>query len=569
MSGSARLKVVLCWHMHQPQYTNLLSHEHLLPWTYLHAIKDYADMAAHLEAVPAARAVVNFSPVLLQQLDAYAVEVHGFLTSGLAINDPLLAALANPALPVGLEQRVILLKACLRANEKRMIDRYPAYRRLADMAAWLIRHQDVMPYIADQFLADVLVWYHLVWLGEMTQRSDLRVRRLIAKGNHFNLHERRELLAVIDELLSGLIGRYANLAHTGQVELSVTPYAHPILPLLFDFHSAQEALPAATLPHLRAYPGGAGRAAWQVQAAIDTFEHYFGFRPQGCWPGEGAVSEPVLRLLEKSGFTWTASGGQVLINSLAAMQTPVATPSDRRLHRGYRLPGAGMSCFFRDDGLSDQIGFTYSDWHADDAVANLIVRLEEIAVACAGQDDSVVSIIMDGENAWEYYPENAYYFLSALYQRLSSHPALELSTYSACLAGQGAHAELTKLVAGSWVYGNLSTWIGEPDKNRAWEMLGDAKLVFDAALASGRWRGEAQARAEQQLAICEASDWFWWFGDLNPTATVEDFDRLYRQHLANLYQLCGQEPPQYLSQPFSHGGGAPAMGGVMRPGQSA
>ncbi len=198
MSASARLKVVLCWHMHQPQYTNLISREHLLPWTYLHAIKDYADMAAHLEALPAARAVVNFSPVLLEQIDAYAAEVHGYLTNSLAIHDPLLAALANPALPAGLEQRVILLKACLRANEKRMIDRFPAYRRVADMGAWLIRHQDVMPYVADQLLADILVWYHLAWLGEAIQRRDLRVRRLIAKGNHFNLHERRELLEVID-----------------------------------------------------------------------------------------------------------------------------------------------------------------------------------------------------------------------------------------------------------------------------------------------------------------------------------------------------------------------------------
>jgi alpha-amylase/alpha-mannosidase (GH57 family) len=558
--------------MHQPQYTNLISGEHLLPWTYLHAIKDYTDMAAHLEALPAARAVINFSPVLLEQIDAYTAEVHGYLTNSLAIHDPLLAALANPALPAGLEQRVILLKACLRANEKRMIHRFPAYRRVADMAAWLIRHQDVMPYIADQFLADVLVWYHLAWLGEAVQRHDLRVRRLIAKGNHFSLHERRELLEVIDEQLSGLIGRYASLARSGQVELSVTPYAHPILPLLFDFHSAQQALPAASLPHLRAYPGGAQRSAWHVRTAIDIFEHYFGFRPRGCWPAEGAVSGPTLRLLEESGFTWTASGGQVLANSLAAghaESVAAITPIDRRMYRGYRLPGAGMSCFFRDDGLSDLIGFTYSDWHADDAVANLIVRLEAIAGACAGQEGSVVSIIMDGENAWEYYPENAYHFLSALYQRLSSHAALELTTFSACLDGQGKHAELAHLVAGSWVHGSLSTWIGEPDKNRAWEMLGDAKLAFDAALASGRWSPKTQTRAERQLAICEASDWFWWFGDLNPSGTVSDFDRLYRQHLVNLYQLCGAEPPQYLSLPFSHGGGAPAMGGVMRPGQSA
>lgn len=571
MSADARLSVVLCWHMHQPQYTNLLSQEHLLPWTYLHAIKDYADMAAHLEALPAARAVINFSPVLLEQIAAYAAEVHGFLTNGLPIRDPLLAALADPALPAGLEQRVILLKACLRANEKRMIDRFPSYRRLADMAGWLIRHQDVMPYIADQFLADLLVWYHLAWLGETVQRSDLRARRLVAKGGHFNLHERRELLTVIDELLSGLIPRYASLARAGQAELSVSPYAHPILPLLWDFHSARQALPEVALPHLRAYPGGADRADWHVRAALAVFERYFGFRPKGCWPAEGALSEPVLRQLERAGFAWTASGGQVLRNSLPGVEAPAdtqATDTERRPYQAYRLPGAGMSCFFRDDGVSDQIGFSYSGWHADDAVADLMTRLEAIADALAGEPGGVVSIIMDGENAWEYYPENAYHFLSALYQRLSTHGKLRLITFSDYLAASHSHVELSHLVAGSWVYGNFSTWIGAADKNRAWEMLGDAKLAFDSALARGAWDDEARLRAERQLAICEASDWFWWFGDVNPSATVEDFDRLYRLHLANLYQLCGQEPPQYLSRPFSHGGGAPALGGVMRPGQS-
>jgi alpha-amylase/alpha-mannosidase (GH57 family) len=571
MSASARLKVVLCWHMHQPQYTDLVSGEHQLPWTYLHAIKDYVDMAAHLEALPAARAVVNFSPVLLEQIDDYATQVHGFLANSLAIRDPLLAALANPALPAALEQRVSLLRACLRANEKRMIDRFPAYRRIADMATWLIKHQDVMPYIADQFLADLLVWYHLAWMGETLRRRDIRLRRLIAKGDGYTLHERRELMAVIDEQLSGLIGRYAALARSGQIELSVTPYAHPILPLLLDFQSARQALPEVALPHLPGYPGGAQRAAWQVRTAIDTFERHFGLHPVGCWPAEGGVSEASVHLLEEFGFSWAASGGKVLVHSLAAAgpQAPAPTaPIDVRLYRDYRLPDSRLSCFFRDDGLSDLLSFTYADWHADDAVANLIGHLEGIAAACKGQEGSVVSIIMDGENAWEYYPENAYHFLSALYQRLSSHPALELTTFSACLQGQTAHAGIPQLVAGSWVYGTFSTWIGEPDKNRAWDMLGDAKRVFDAAVAGGRLSGEALTRAERQLAICEASDWFWWFGDINPAATVSDFDRLYRQHLANLYQMCGEEPPQYLSQPFSHGGGAPLLGGVMRPGHS-
>jgi alpha-amylase/alpha-mannosidase (GH57 family) len=178
----------------------------------------------------------------------------------------------------------------------------------------------------------------------------------------------------------------------------------------------------------------------------------------------------------------------------------------------------------------------------------------------------VVSIIMDGENAWEHYPENAYYFLSALYRRLAEHPRLELTTFSDCLKDSAIKPlPLHALAAGSWVYGTLSTWIGDPDKNRGWDMLGDAKRAFDAA--AGRLTGVKLARAGMQLAVCEGSDWFWWFGGDNPSATVADFEHLYRQHLTCLYQLLGVEPPDYLSQVFTHGRGAPAHGGVMRPGK--
>ena len=180
----------------------------------------------------------------------------------------------------------------------------------------------------------------------------------------------------------------------------------------------------------------------------------------------------------------------------------------------------------------------------------------------------MVSIILDGENAWEHYPENGYYFLSALYRRLADHPGIELTTFSEALERCPVPAELPRLVAGSWVYGTFSTWIGDPDKNRGWDMLGAAKRACDAALASGRLGEEQRARALKQLAVCEGSDWFWWFGDYNPADTVSDFDRLYRRHLSNLYRLIGKEPPAYLEQPLTHGGGAPRAGGAMRSGQA-
>jgi alpha-amylase/alpha-mannosidase (GH57 family) len=445
-----------------------------------------------------------------------------------------------------------------------MIGRFPAYHRLAEMAVWFTTHPESLRYLSNQYLADLLVWYHLAWLGETVRRDDARVKHLLEKESGYTLHDRRELLTVIGELLSNVIPRYRQLAARGQVELSVTPYAHPIVPLLLDFSCAREAMPQAPLPLLPQYPGGEEQARWHIREGIETFRRHFGFAPVGCWPSEGAVSTPSLKLLAQAGFRWAASGEGVLHHSLAQSGHADHSMKEAWLYRHYSVADSGMSCFFRDDGLSDLIGFTYANWHADDAVNNLVHHLENIAHCCRAHPEHVVSIIMDGENAWEHYPENAYFFLSALYRRLSEHPAIELTTFSDCLKTVPAK-NLRQLVAGSWVYGTLSTWIGEPDKNRGWDMLGDAKRAFD--IAAGQLGAEQLERARRQLAVCEGSDWFWWFGGDNPAATVADFEQLYRQHLTNLYQLIGAEPPEYLAQVFTRGGGAPVHGGAMRPGQ--
>jgi len=563
-----KLKVVLYWHMHQPEYRDQRNGEYYLPWTYLHAIKDYVDMAAHLEAVPEARAVINFVPTLLEQIDDYAQQVQHFLHNTGNIKDPLLTALAEPVLVSATDHRLRLIKECLRANRQHMIDRFPAYAQLATIADWLLSHPEAMVYTSEQFFFDLLMWYHLSWMGETVRRSDPRIKRLLEQQSTYSLHDRHELLGIIGELLSTLIGRYRTLAERGQVELSVTPYAHPIMPLLLDIESAREAIPDVTLPSLQTYPGGDERVRWHLTRGLEVFKHYFGYIPRGCWPSEGSLSESTLQLLDEYSFDWTASGESVLRNSLHKPAEESDLCGNASVHHAYRLQDTKTTIFFRDDGLSDLIGFTYADWKADDAVANLLHHLENIAAACKDQPDSMASIILDGENAWEYYPENGYYFLRALYEKLSTHPDLELTTFSDCLDANITPTELPHLVAGSWVYGTLSTWIGDTDKNTGWNMLGDAKQAFDRVLASGKLDKERQAQAEQQLAICEGSDWFWWFGDYNSAESVECFEYLYRSHLANLYHLLGEEPPSYLSQVFSHGSGQPAMGGTMRPGQA-
>jgi alpha-amylase/alpha-mannosidase (GH57 family) len=565
MSGDSRLKVVLCWHMHQPQYRDLITGEYGLPWTYLHTIKDYVDMAAHLEAVPAARAVVNFAPVLLEQIDDYSCQVREFLADGKPIRDPVLAALAAPVLPVDLDVRRALLRSCLRANEVRLIRRFPSFERLAGLAQWVTEHDDILPYVSDQFLADILMWYHLAWIGETVRRSDERVRRLMDKAACYALEDRRELLGLIGELLAQLIGRYARLADRGQVELSVTPYAHPIVPLLLDFNSARDAMPNVNLPAMISYPGGVERARWHIDKGLATFEHYFGRRPTGCWPSEGGVSVAALRLLGEAGFRWVATGEGVLRNSLHKIGQVPQENKEEWLFQPYVIADSGVNCFFRDDGLSDLIGFSYATWHADDAVANLVEHLVKIADRCENRTDRVVTVILDGENAWEHYPENGYYFLGALYRTLADQPRLQMTTFSGYLA-QHSGSPLRDLSAGSWVYGTFSTWIGDKDKNRGWEMLVAAKRAFDAA--APKLDEAKRAAATRQLAVCEGSDWFWWFGDYNPKATVGDFERLYRRHLCNLYHLIEVEPPEYLLQVFTRGGGTPRHGGAMRPGST-
>ena len=561
MPDRKRLNLVLCWHMHQPQYQTVGDGHYWQPWVYLHAIKDYVDMAAHIESLPLARAVVNFSPILLDQLSDYVDQMRGFFADGRLLRDPLLGALVGQ-FPDSGSGRADIIRACLRAHKTRVIDRFPIYQNLAEMAGSVDRDLEYGTYLNDQYLIDLVVWYHLAWLGETVRRTDSRVERFVAQGRGFDESSGRDLMAIILELLAGIVPRYRQLALQGRVELSFTPYSHPILPLLLDFSAAREAQPDVPLPAAVGYPGGAERARRQIQEGEEVFTRHFGFRPKGCWPSEGALSAETLALLDAAGLQWTASGERVLRHTMEAHK---GEWTEAGRHRAYRVPGHQLNCFFRDDGLSDLIGFSYADWHADDAIGNLIEHLDNIAQAADSDPETVVSIIMDGENAWEYYPENGYYFLRTLYDRLTRHPGIRLTTFSAYLEKGHEPLALPRLVAGSWVNGTLATWIGHAEKNRAWDILVEAKTAFDRVVASGRLSEEQRLTAERALAICEGSDWCWWFGDYNPADAVVQFERLYRAHVMNLYAVLGESPPLSLREPFVQAGtGKPARGGVMR-----
>lgn len=563
------LDLVLMWHFHQPDYRDYTTGEFRLPWTYLHAIKDYADMAWHLEQHREVRAVVNFVPALLDQLEDYTRQFESD-----TLRDPLLRLLAqSDAVPLSNAERGAILERCFHANHHHMIGPLAAYRRLHDLFELAMRQgAEALAYLSDQYLFDVLAWYHLAWTGETVRRDSELVTRLMVAGHGYSHADRRALLALIGETVREIIPRYRRLAERGQIELSATPHHHPLAPLLIDFASARESEPQAILPQAPVYPGGKARVGFQIDSAIGAHERRFGVRPRGLWPAEGAVSGAFVRLLGERGVEWTASGERVLANSLArAGDAPVSRKD--YLYRAWRLPAAapGLTCFFRDDRLSDLIGFEYKTWDGRDAAAHLIGELAAVAANAKPGARPIVSVILDGENAWEWYPYNGFYFLEALYEGLAAHASIRTTTYRDWLdarsrpgAPPGGIGELTVLTAGSWVYGNFSTWIGSPEKNRAWDLLAAAKQCFDFVVASGRLGDMPERAAFEQLAVCEASDWFWWFGDYNPVEAVASFDQLYRENLKRLYTSLDLPAPAELSVPVSHGSGHPEAGGAMR-----
>jgi alpha-amylase/alpha-mannosidase (GH57 family) len=566
-----KLYLNIYWHMHQPDYRDLSTGEYVLPWTYLHAIKDYSDMVYHLEANPKARVSFNFVPILVEQLQDYSKQFEQNV-----IRDPLLALLIERDLAtISAQECRLIVESCFKAHHEKMLSPFPHYQRLLNI------YQQVEPimtdydfhYLSSQYKADLLVWYHLAWCGESMRQTSKFIQGLMSKGVLFTFDERKQLFEEIKSTINSLIPRYKALMKRKQIEISTTPYYHPILPLLMDFSTTKDAMPDAPLPKNKLYSGGVNRARAHIESAQKYHEEVFGEQPKGMWPAEGGVSHAALSLMAEHGLKWAATGQGVLANSLVKSGVTSVGDKNQYLYEPYRITNGkdDILCFFRDDMLSDKIGFEYSKMHSSDAVEDFITNLENIR-RNNPKKTRVVSVILDGENAWEYYPYNGYYFLKELYEALTKHPDIVMTTFNDIVELKKSGnfpkaAVLPQIAAGSWVYGTFSTWIGSDDKNAAWDLLCDVKKVYDKVINT--LESEKQVACERQLGICEGSDWFWWFGDYNSSDSVKSFDKLYRRNLINLYQLLEQSIPESLYNPISQGGGDSENAGTMRRGQDA
>jgi len=548
-----RLKFVLCWHMHQPWYREGLDGDYFLPWVYLHAMKDYSDMAWHLENNQNMRVVVNFSPILLEQLDDYTNQLDSLLTSGTKTSEPLLNYLSGTkSIDQDINARLQIVKACRQANYATMIEPYPEFANLVRVADAILDKSSPaeLGYLSEDFFLDLLMRYHLSWCGAEL-KTDPRIQALLNHPGYYSHQQRFDLLKVIHECLEKIIPRYRLLAEQSQIELAVSPYSHPIIPLLNTFDNIKCCQPDAPRPQSGDYPAGDIRAEWQIAKAVEVFTKYFGSKPKGIWSSEGSVSDDSIKLFENYGFTWTASGQGVWRNSREKNECDKSKVEDKRLlFSSYQLKDHTPRIFFRDDGMSDLIGFEYSKRDPLEAVREFCHNLRNIADFMADDvADAVVSIVLDGENAWEYFADNAKVFLDHLYKRLAAEDPIELKTFAECASEVPAY-KMQSLCAGSWVYGNFAAWIGQKEKNHAWGLLIAAKQAYDEFVKSAP-EPPKLAQAKRQLAICESSDWFWWFGDYNPGNSIKDFDMLYRKQLQALYQIIQKTPPAILQEPIN------------------
>jgi alpha-amylase/alpha-mannosidase (GH57 family) len=523
-------RVAILWHMHQPFYEDLVTREHILPWVRLHALKDYYGMVALLREFPEVKVTFNLVPSLLVQLEAFA--------AGTA-RDRFLELSLEPAADLDASEIAFIVHNSFHAQRQRMIEIYPRY-------AELLAHRHAALTVDD--LRDLQVWHKLAWIDPLYLDGDARVRALVAKGRDFAEDDKAVLREVELELLNKVIPEYRAAASRGQIEISASPFYHPILPLLCDTDVYLATHPDSRLPRRRfAHPAD---AADQLARASAYHARTFGRAPVGLWPSEGSVSDAMVPLVAEAGFQWMATDEQILARTLGITFSRDGhghIEQPQRLYQPYtvRIGRASVACAFRDHVLSDLIGFTYASWSAEAAAEDFVGRLVEAGrryTARGGRGEPLIPIILDGENAWEHFEGGGRPFLRALYRRLSNHPELRTVTMSEGCAG--ATDEVDHIFPGSWIDANFYIWIGHADDQRAWSQLADAREALDAPAAEVGAADLAQAREE--VLIAEGSDWFWWYGDDHSSDNDLEFDDLFRRHLRNAYGLLKLPPPDEL-----------------------
>jgi alpha-amylase/alpha-mannosidase (GH57 family) len=540
------LRVIILWHQHQPFYKDLVTAEYRLPWVRLHALKDYYGMVKVLDEFPNVHQTFNLVPSLITQIQDYV--------AGTA-RDPFLQVASKPARDLTPEERRFALQYLFQANPVNMIGRYPRYRELWERfrgAADSPERAD--RYFQPQDFTDLQVLSQIAWFDEFFLEEP-EIAALIKKGHGYSLEDQTFVIANERKLLSKVLPAHAVAAQQGRIEISTSPFYHPILPLVCDTNQGAVSSPGLPLPQNRfRHPEDARE---QLLRGLDLHQQVFGVRPVGVWPSEGSVSEEVLAIAQGLGVQWMATDEGVLGRSLGINFSRdgngrLSDQSAEKLYNLHRFENdkTRMHLIFRDHTISDLVGFVYSGMPAQDAAAHLIRNIRQAGQPIIDKGrDAIIPIILDGENAWEYYPQSGREFLRRFYDAIQRESGIEAVTVSEAIARHKDFGKLNSLVPGSWINANFNVWIGAPEDNKSWDYLYHARNFYSQSAPRA---SEAQRKlAFEELLIAEGSDWNWWYGPEHHSANDREFDELYRKHLSNVYQALGASPPDYLAQPIS------------------
>ncbi len=518
MSGSG-IHLALLWHMHQPSYREPEGDGFALPWVRLHSTRAYFDMAWILERHPTVRVTFNLVPVLVEQIQAFVA----------GERDHFWHLSRRPARTLTQAERAFVLSHFFSCHTDTCIRPSRRYWALYNRRADTPNPAD----FSDADFRDLQVLFNLAWFGFAARVEYPLVSALERKGRDFTEDEKRKLLDLQIAVMRRVLPMYARLAGAEQIELTATPYHHPILPLVIDTEAAARCQPDRARPTPMRAPEDARE---HVQRALTAHERTFGQRPSGMWPAEGSVSPEAVGLMVDAGVEWIATDEAQLWGSLAAQR-----PAD--LYRPYRLQldAHAINVVFRDHALSDAIGFDYSRAPAATAVDDFVGRIHAAADLMDGRDETpLVVVALDGENPWEYYPSSGFDFLDRLYHVLERDERILTIRLGPHLETHPPRRTLTDLHTGSWIDGDFHIWIGGRVENTAWEALGRAHALYTE-------RGP-NAEAYEHLLTAQASDWFWWYGEPFQSDQDAEFDRLFRGHLRQVHTLLGATPPAELSR---------------------
>lgn len=543
------LNVALLWHMHQPYYVDPVRGAALMPWVRLHATKGYLDMIWLVDQFPEFRCTFNLTPVLLQQIEQ--------LANG-EVRDLWFDLGATPAGSLGLDQKCGLLEHYFKANWDNMIKPYPRYWSLLQKRganAAQIGFDRLAGNFSEQEYRDLQVWFHLTWFGYAGQRLYPEIAELKRKGRDFTEDDKKILFDQQRDVLKNVLLYYKTLSQRGQIEISTTPFYHPILPLVHNTDFARRCMPRSQLPPTFSHPEDA-RA--QLALARDCHTRIFGAPPHGVWPSEGSVCPELIPILEELGFQWFATDEDILWRSLATLQADRPQPRER-LFQGFRAQfgSASMCVAFRERTLSDFIGFTAARNEPERAAEFMVGQLEQIARTAPG-DNPLCTVVLDGENAWEHFSDGGEAFLRGLYRQLSTNSVMRTTTFHDYFTKQPPSEVIHTLYTGSWINADFHIWIGHPEDNRGWELLGRTRGFLQGKHDRQEITPEQYRKAMQEIYAAEGSDWFWWYGDDFVTENDLLFDELFRTHLQNVYRIVGAPVPEVLHVPIARSEAAAA-----------